>query len=96
MQPLTYLLRGKLGTIVRSDMLRYSPQEKQLIQNFKDIPGCNMPGHPHRQAFSSIFVNDHQYPKGFAISSPCHNEIIAPDVVLVLGAKSYTGTVIEP
>jgi hypothetical protein len=55
-----------------------------------------MPGRPHRQAFPSVFVNDHQYPKGFAISSPCHDEIIAPDVILVLGAKSDTGTVIEP
>ena len=75
-------------------MLRDSPQEKQLIQSFNDIPGCNMPGHPHRQAFPGVFINDDEYPKGFAVGSPCHDEIVTPDVVSVLRAKPDTGTVL--
>ena len=55
-----------------------------------------MSGHQHRQALPSVLVQDYQYPKGFAVRRPSHDEVIAPDVVLVFGAKSYTGTVIEP
>lgn len=62
----------------------------------KFIPGCNTTGYPHRQAFPSVFINDHEYPKGFPIGRPCHDEIIAPDVILILWAESDTGTVIEP
>ena len=54
-----------------------------------------MPGHQHRQAFPSVFVNNHEYPKGFAIGSPCHDEIIAPNVILMLWTESDTGSVIE-
>lgn len=95
-QPFPYGFGGKLGTIVRTDMLRDAAQNEQFKKLIYHIlrpdPVINL----RAQILPGVFIDDVQYFKGPAIGRTVYHEVIAPDVVLMLRPEPDTGPVIEP
>ena len=96
MQPFPHCPGGELGTVVRTYMLRDTPQNEQFKKLIYHIlrpdPAINL----RAQILPGEFIDDVQYFKGPAIGRAVYHEVIAPDVVLMLRPEPDTGTVIKP
>ena len=55
-----------------------------------------LPPHINCQALAGAFIQYRQHPEAPAIPGPGMDEVIAPNVIAMLGTEPHTGTIIEP
>ena len=65
-------------TIVRPDIVWQASQDEQVCQRVDDLSWVKLSFHPDCQAFSAVFIQDVQCPKGFAIVSPVIHKVKSP------------------
>jgi len=90
------LLSREFGSVIRPDMLWDTSQDKQLEQLVDDLLGGDAPAYFDRQTLAREFIDDIQGPECPAVNGPFGYEIVAPDMVFVLGTQPDAGTIIEP
>lgn len=100
LQPFLHGLRHKFRAIITADVSRAASDGEEVTQQFNDIVASEASGHIQGQAFTREFVNHNQQPDPSAVLQTFAEEIIAPNVVVMLRPFLVTaiGTraIIEP
>jgi len=90
LQPLLHGLRHKLRAVVAADVGRTTPNSKQVTQQFDNVPASEASRHIQRQTFPRILVDHNQQPDAAAVLQTLAEEVIAPNVVVMLGTLLVT------
>ena len=76
----------ELGAVIRADEGWDTAQDEQIAERIDHASGVEPAFDLDRQAFSAELVEDVQRPEGSAVIGPTMNEVIAPDMVRMLGS----------
>ena len=79
--PISYWLRYKLRSIVRSDVFRESPDDEKIGQYIENILWVEFSIHPDCQAFTRVLVQNVECSECFAIIGSIMHEVIGPDMI---------------
>ena len=95
-EPVSDSCSTKLGTVIGTDMFRWSMLPKQVSEGGNDIIRAELSLHGDSQALFAVLVDDGEHPQHFAVvGSLCH-KVIRPHMIGVFGSKPHTRTVIQP
>src|SRR5690606_32737538 len=95
-QPRPHGVCDELRPVVASDELRLTMHAKQVIQHGDDVGGRDAPLHLERVALSRVLIDDGEELEPPAIGRLVHGEVVAPDVVLVLGPHALRAVFAAP
>ncbi len=96
LQPPSQRGGGELRAVVRADVLGYSSDEHHLGQKLDHLLGTDAPFHQDRQALPQVLVDQREQAQHAPIVRPRRHEVVASDVVRLLGSKPHTVAVVEP
>ena len=74
-------------TLVGADIPRHTPQDEQLRQQLDDIDGLEPARHPDGKTFARELIDRVEHPVLAPVMGAVPGEIIAPDVVCMLGPQ---------
>jgi len=86
----------ELGSIVRANMLRRATQDEQVGQDIDDIGGVQLAIDSDRQRLVRELVDHVQHAILPSVMGSILDEVVGPDVVGPLGAKTDARSVVEP
>ena len=92
--PLDYL-STELGTVIRADVLGRTSADEQLGQRLQHLGGAKLSLNSDSQAFPGVFIDHGEHPECPTVAGAIGDEVISPDVILVLGAKLKARAVVE-
>ena len=87
--PIPNRLCNKLGAIVGAYEGWRATQDEQVGQSVNHICRVQFALHLDRQTFSAVLINDVQRPENLAVICPAVNEVIRPDMVLMLRPQPH-------
>jgi len=85
--PVPDRLCNKLRAIVRSSEGWCAPKNEQITQSIDHICRVQFSLHPDRQTFPAVLVQHVQFPEELSVFGPTVNEVIGPDMVLILWSQ---------
>ena len=77
-------------------MLRYSPTQKKISQTMQHRIMGDLSAYINLKTFPALFIQDREHSQCPTIPSSVIHKVIAPDVILMLRAKSNTVAVLKP
>src|SRR5450756_2095528 len=77
-------------------MFRHTLHHHYVSQRLDHLGARPAPFRTHQQAFPGVLIDQVQYPHRPSIMGLGAHEVVAPDMVRVLGAQSYARPVVEP
>src|SRR5690606_23907919 len=86
-------VRNELRSVVGSDELRFTMDAEQIRQQTHDVLGGDASLYQNRMTLARILIDDRQQLQAPTIFRLVHDEIIAPDVVLVRRALPHGAVV---
>ena len=86
--PVARCLGYELRPVVGSYDARYAAHDEQIRQHVADVDGVELSPRSDGQTFPAVLVDDVEGPKRPAIICPTVDEVVAPDVVSMLGPQA--------
>ena len=77
-------------------MLRDATQDEEIREQVDDVDGFQLPGDTNGQTFMCELVDHVEHPVFLAFMRAILDEVVGPDMVRPLGAKTDAGSVREP
>jgi len=88
-QPVSDRFGCKLSTVVRADVLWDTSRCHEPCESLKHIAVAEIPRHINRKALPRMLVDHREHPKAPTVVRSRLDEVVAPDMVLVLGSKPH-------
>ena len=86
----------ELRPVIRSDVTGHAAQDEEVSQNIYDRGRVQLPVDPNGQAFPRELVDDVEHSEFPPVVRPALDEVVGPDVVRPLRAKTDARPVIQP
>ena len=83
-EPFPDYFGGEFRSIIRANVLRNTPEDKEIKELIDHILGFDLALHLDAHTLPGILIDDIQYLEGFPISRVLDHEVIALDMVLML------------
>ena len=94
--PFLHGLGDELRAIVGTNVLRDATQDEEIREQVDDVDGFQLPGDTNGQTFMCELVDHVEHPVFLAFMRAILDEVVGPDMVRPLGAKTDAGSVREP
>ena len=88
--PSLHSLGDELRTVIGADIPRRTAQDEQLRQQLDNIDGLEAARHPDGEAFARELIDRVEHPVLAPVMSAILDEVVAPDVVYMLGPQAHT------